>query len=78
LTSGLPNPKHQLLPDLSFYLWRFNFNNRDQVLATAKAKNTGLLPTMVLVDYYQSDYLLLAGKIVSVEARHASAIKPNS
>jgi hypothetical protein len=30
---------------------------------------------MVLVDYYQSDYLLLAGKIVSVEARHASAIR---
>jgi hypothetical protein len=32
---------------------------------------------MVPDDYYQSDYLLLAGKIVSVEARHASAMKPN-
>lgn len=84
LTGALPNPSAQLLPNLSFDYGSLNFNNRDQVLATAKAlEDTG-------VGAYNGagrlltnpDYLLLAGKIVSVEARHASAIRslinPNS
>jgi hypothetical protein len=37
LTSGLP--EHQLLPDLSFTYGDLNFNNRDQVLATAKVED---------------------------------------
>ncbi len=84
LTNALPNPKRQLLPDLAFDYGTLNFSNRTEVLATAKAledtgvaayNGAGRLLTNV-------DYLLLAGKIVSVEARHASAIRslinPNS
>jgi hypothetical protein len=84
LTAALPNPDTQLLPNLAFDYGALNFNNRSQVLATAKAlEDTG-------VGAYNGagklltnpDYLLLAGKIVSVEARHASAIRslinPNS
>ncbi|SEA99829.1 Ferritin-like domain-containing protein [Flavobacterium gillisiae] len=84
LTSGLPNPKHQLLPDLSFAYGNLNFNNRDQVLATAKAlEDTGVAAYNGAGRLLSNpDYLLLAGKIVSVEARHASAIRslinPNS
>lgn len=84
LTSGLPNPKHQLLPDLSFTYGDLNFNNRDQVLATAKAlEDTGVAAYNGAGRLLSNpDYLLLAGKIVSVEARHASAIRslinPNS
>jgi hypothetical protein len=65
-----------LLPDLSFTYGDLSFNNRDQVLATASIRRHWVAASqMVLVDYYQSDYLLLAGEIVSVEARHASAIE---
>ena len=84
LTAALPNPTEQLLPELSFNYGSLNFNDRTAVLATAKAlEDTG-------VGAYNGagrllsnpDYLLLAGKIVSVEARHASAIRslinPNS
>lgn len=54
-----------------------NFNNRDSVLGTAKAfEDLGVSAYngagRLLVD---PTYLLLAGKIVSVEARHAAAIR---
>ncbi len=61
-----------------------NFGNRDSVLGTAKAfEDLGVSAYngagKLLVS---TDYLLLAGKIVSVEARHAAAIRdlisPNS
>jgi hypothetical protein len=43
LTLGLPNPKHQLLPELSFNYGNLDFNSRTQVLATAKAlEDTGV------------------------------------
>lgn len=84
LTAALPNPTTQLLPNLAFNYGTLDFNSRTQVLATAKAlEDTG-------VSAYNGagrlltnpDYLVLAGKIVSVEARHASAIRslinPNS
>lgn len=84
LTVALPNPTQQLLPNLAFDYGTVNFNNRLSVLNTAKAledtrvaayNGAGKLLT-------NPDYLLLAGKIVSVEARHASAIRsllnPNS
>jgi len=84
LTGALPNPSSQLLPALAFNYGNLNFNNRSEVLATAKAlEDTGVAAYngagRILTN---PDYLLLAGKIVSVEARHASAIRslinPNS
>ena len=72
------------LPNLEFDFSTVNFNSRTSILGTAQAlEDTG-------VGAYNGagrlitnpDYLLLAGKIVSVEARHASAIRslinPNS
>ena len=84
LTGALPDAKTQLLPNLSFDFGTLNFSNRTQVLATAKAlEDTGVAAYNGAGNYLKSpDYLLLAGKIVSVEARHASAIRslinPNS
>jgi hypothetical protein len=75
----LPNPKHQLLPELSFNYGNLDFNSRTQVLATAKAlEDTGVAAYNGAGRLLSNpDYLLLAGKIVSVEARHASAIRTN-
>lgn len=84
LTGALPDAKTQLLPNLAFNYGTLNFSNRTQVLATAKAlEDTGVAAYNGAGKLLKSpDYLLLAGKIVSVEARHASAIRslinPNS
>ena len=84
LTGALPNPATQLLPALAFNYGALNFNSRTEVLATAKAlEDTGVAAYNGAGKLLKSaDYLLLAGKIVSVEARHASAIRslinPNS
>ena len=84
LTGALPNPSTQLLPNLAFDYGALNFSNRTQVLATAKAlEDTGVAAYNGAGKLITNpDYLLLAGKIVSVEARHASAIRslinPNS
>lgn len=84
LTGALPDPSTQLLPSLAFNYGAMNFNNRNEVLATAKAlEDTGVAAYNGAGKLIKSaDYLLLAGKIVSVEARHASAIRslinPNS
>lgn len=84
LTAALPNPSTQLLPNLAFNYGTLNFNSRDQVLATSKAlEDTGVAAYNGAGKLITNpDYLLLAGKIVSVEARHASAIRsllnPNS
>lgn len=84
LTGALPNPAEQLLPTLAFDYGTLNFNDRTQVLATAKAlEDTGVAAYNGAGKLLTNpDYLLLAGKIVSVEARHASAIRslinPNS
>ncbi len=53
-----------------------NFGNRTSVLATAAAfEDLGVAAYNGAAQYISStDYLTLAGKIVSVEARHASAI----
>lgn len=72
------------IPDLSVNFSSINFSDRASVLGTAKAfedlgvsayNGAGKLIT-------NPDYLLIAGKIVSVEARHAAAIRdllnPNS
>jgi rubrerythrin len=84
LSGALPNPSAQLLPTLAFNYGALNFNSRTDVLATAKAlEDTGVAAYNGAGKLIKSpDYLLLAGKIVSVEARHASAIRslinPNS
>jgi len=84
LTGALPNPKKQLLPNLAFDYGSLNFSSRSQVLATAKSlEDTGVAAYNGAGRLITNpDYLLLAGKIVSVEARHASAIRslinPNS
>lgn len=65
------------IPDLEVNFSSINFGSRDSVLATAKAfedlgvsayNGAGKLIT-------SADYLVLAGKIVSVEARHAAYIR---
>ncbi|MEO6730561.1 MAG: ferritin-like domain-containing protein [Ferruginibacter sp.] len=65
------------IPSLELDFTSINFGSRDSVLATAKAfedlgvtayNGAGKLLT-------NPDYLLLAGKIVSVEARHAAYIR---
>lgn len=84
LSGALPDPSSQLLPSLAFNYGSLNFNSRTDVLATAKAlEDTGVAAYNGAGKLIKSpDYLLLAGKIVSVEARHASAIRslinPNS
>jgi rubrerythrin len=84
LTGALPDPSSQLLPSLAFNYGSMNFNSRTEVLATAKAlEDTGVAAYNGAGKLIKSaDYLLLVGKIVSVEARHASAIRslinPNS
>jgi hypothetical protein len=65
------------LPTLEFDYGSLNFNNREQVLATAKIlEDTGVAAYngagKLITD---ATYLVIAGKIVSVEARHAAAIR---
>ena len=54
-----------------------NFSSRESVLGTAKAfEDLGVSAYNGAGELLQSaDYLLIAGKIVSVEARHAAAIR---
>ena len=74
LTAAAPG---SIIPGLSVDFSSINFASRDSVLATAKAfedlgvsayNGAGHLLTT-------PDYLVLAGKIVSVEARHAALIR---
>jgi len=66
-----------VLPTLEFQYPNVNFNNRNSVLATAKAlEDTGVAAYNGAGKYITNPaYLVIAGKIVSVEARHASAIR---
>ncbi|RZJ74627.1 MAG: ferritin-like domain-containing protein [Flavobacterium sp.] len=74
--SGLVSAE-RVLPTLAFDYGGLNFGDRTTVLNTAKAlEDTGVAAYNGAGRYITSaDYLLLAGKIVSVEARHASAIR---
>ncbi len=72
----------QVLPDLEFDFSAVNFDSREAVLGLSKIlEDTGVRAyngAGKLIDVSDSaglTYLLLAGKIVSVEARHASAIR---
>lgn len=71
-----------VLPDLEFDFSSVDFGSRDNVLQISKIlEDTGVSAyngAGQLIDVSDSagqTYLLLAGKIVSVEARHASAIR---
>lgn len=66
-----------VLPTLEFQYPNVNFNDRNSVLATAKAlEDTGVAAYNGAGKYISNaDYLVIAGRIVSVEARHASAIR---
>jgi rubrerythrin len=66
-----------VLPTLEFQYPNVNFNDRNSVLATAKAlEDTGVAAYNAAGKYITNPtYLVIAGKIVSVEARHASAIR---
>jgi len=77
LTGALPNPETQLLPTLAFDYSTVNWSSKDSILGTAQAlEDTGVGAYNGAGRLITSaDYLLLAGKIVSVEARHASAIR---
>lgn len=80
----LPNASTQLLPDLAFNYQGLNFNDRNAVLAAARAlEDMGIAAYNGAGRYLTNpDNLNIAGKIVSVEGRHASAIasamNPNS
>lgn len=83
ISGALPSGA-SLLPDLAFDYGTLNFNDPNTVLATAQLlEDTGVAAYNGAGRYLSNpDYLLLAGKIVSIEARHASAIRslrnPNS
>jgi len=66
-----------VLPTLEFKYNDVNFNDRNSVLATAKAlEDTGVAAYNGAGRLITNpDYLVIAGKIVSVEARHAAAIR---
>lgn len=65
------------IPDLEVNFSSINFSSRDSVLATAKAfEDLGVSAYNGAGKLLSSaDFLLLAGKIVSVEARHAAVIR---
>lgn len=66
-----------ILPDLEFDVSSIDFGDRTSVLETARLlEDTGVAAYNGAGDRIEnSDYLTIAGKIVSVEARHASAIR---
>ncbi|SFI15478.1 ferritin-like domain-containing protein [Halpernia frigidisoli] len=67
----------QLLPTLEFKYDGVDFTSRNSILATAKAlEDTGVGAYNAAGKYITDlNYLVIAGKIVSIEARHASAIR---
>ena len=70
-------PAAAAIPALEFDFSKIDFTSRDSVLGTAKAfEDLGVSAyngagRLIMT----ADYLVLAGKIVSVEARHAAAIR---
>ncbi|QNL48921.1 ferritin-like domain-containing protein [Olivibacter sp. SDN3] len=65
------------IPDIEVDFSSINFSNRDNVLAAAKAfEDLGVSAYNGAGQLIQQpEYLLLAGKIASVEARHAALIR---
>lgn len=77
ISAAVGDKMELMLPDLEFDYGDFDFGNRDMVLNTAKAlEDTGVSAYNGAGKLLENPiYLVLAGKIVSVEARHASAIR---
>ena len=81
LTAAAPD---DIIPGLEVNFADIDFDDRASVLGTAKVfEDLGVSAYNGAGQFIQNgDYLLIAGKIVSVEARHASAIRdllnPNS
>jgi hypothetical protein len=77
ISGVLQDEPDRVLPDLQFNYGSLNFNDRLAVLNTAKAlEDTGVSAYNGAGRYLTTpDYLVIAGKIVSVEARHAAAIR---
>ncbi|KGO86470.1 hypothetical protein Q765_11380 [Flavobacterium rivuli WB 3.3-2 = DSM 21788] len=77
ITGALAGTSGTLLPDLAFNYGNLNFANKTAILQTAMAlEDTGVRAYNGAGQYItNADYLVIAGKIVSVEARHASAIR---
>lgn len=75
--TAISSATSNVLPTLEFQYPNVNFNDKNSVLATAKAlEDTGVAAYNGAGRYISNpDYLVIAGKIVSVEARHASAIR---
>lgn len=67
----------QVLPELEFDFSGVNFGDRDSVLGTAIVlEDTGVSAYNGAGKLLSNpDFLVIAGKIVSVEARHASAVR---
>lgn len=77
INAAVNNDASKVLPTLAFDYGSLNFGNRSEVLTTSRdLEDTGIAAYngagRLLSD---PGYLLIAGKIVSVEARHASAIR---
>lgn len=70
-------PPGKVAPDLLFDFSSVDFGNREQVLTVSQIlEDTGVSAYNGAGKLLENlDYLLVAGKIVSVEARHASAIR---
>ena len=69
--------KKNAIPALEVDFSKIDFNSRDSVLSTAKTfEDLGVAAYNGAGQLLEKgEYLLLAGKIVSVEARHATAIR---
>ncbi|WP_311196000.1 ferritin-like domain-containing protein [Antarcticibacterium sp. 1MA-6-2] len=74
ITAAAPN---MVLPELEFDFSGVNFSSRDSVLSTAQVlEDTGVAAYNGAGSLLETpNYLVIAGKIVSVEARHAAAIR---
>ncbi len=74
ITAAAPD---DVIPALSVNFADIDFDSRDSVLGTAKVfEDLGVSAYNGAGQFIQNgDYLLIAGKIVSVEARHAAAIR---
>ncbi|MGS2764850.1 ferritin-like domain-containing protein [Sinomicrobium sp. M5D2P9] len=77
ITAAVNGDSSKVLPELEFDFSSVNFGDRNSVLATARVlEDTGVAAYNGAGAYIQTpDYLVIAGKIVSVEARHAAAIR---
>ena len=77
LAAAIPSLDGTLIPTLEVDFSGIDFSNREQVLGVAKTlEDTGVSAYNGAGIFFQDpDLLALAGKIVSVEARHAASIR---